>query len=171
MSFVNSEADFESHFKNANNGYRIKEMFFETNPTAEKKWVSYSLKAHDHLGYPSIHRLYLEMEDPTEFLFATTYFDCWEHWELVTKSPLFRDKVAQWRKELELKLRSKALASIIKKTPDSLQAARYVANWEHGDKAAKGRPSKAEIAKQAKELASNKTRESEDFLRLVGKSE
>lgn len=132
-----------------------------------KQYALYSLKDQDVnlpvgsgpevRGYPSLKRLYLEEEDLTEYLFATKYFGGWHHWKLICEGPL-RDKIAEWRTELELKLQAKALKSILIEaecgTKNQFQANKYLMQkgWVTSDNR-RGRPTKADIQKQASEIA------------------
>lgn len=101
--------------------------------------------------YPSLKRLYLEEEDPTEYLFATKYLLNWKHWvRLNTKNQMLKAHFEEWREELEIKLRSLAILSILEQSVDGakgFQAAKWIADkgW---DKRSPGRPSKEEIDKE-----------------------
>lgn len=107
----------------------------------------YSLKERDahYQGkvYPSLKRLYLTMEDPTEYDFATTYFSSWQHWQRICKNKLFAKHVEEWREELELRLRSAAIRGILDQSANEkgFQAAKWIADkgWE---KRGRGRPPK-----------------------------
>lgn len=110
----------------------------------------FTLKDEDHevdgKVYPSLKRLYLECEDPGEYEFATTYLLGWAHWQRICENKAVAKHIAEWRYELELKLRSKAIKSIINKTSleQGINAAKYIAEkgW---DKRKAGRPSKDEL--------------------------
>mgnify|MGYP001461498883 FL=1 len=108
----------------------------------------YSLKDEDHETdegkvYPSLKRLYLELEDPTEYAFATQYLAGWGQWKRILNNKNLRKHVDEWREELELKLRSQAVQDIIQMSADEkgFQAARWLADrgWE---KKGAGRPKK-----------------------------
>lgn len=107
----------------------------------------YTLKEYDYQyqgkTYPSIKRLYLQMEDVTEYLFADTYFLSYKHWLRLCENKAIREHIDEWRSELELKLRATALKSIIDMSADDkgFQAAKYIAeaSW---NKNAVGRPKK-----------------------------
>ena len=98
--------------------------------------------------YPSLKRLYLEHEDPTEYDFATTYLLGWSHWQRLNDNKLLAKHFKEWREELELRLRSQAIRGIIDMTAteNSFQANKWLADrgWE---KRGAGRPSKSEIEK------------------------
>lgn len=130
----------------------------------------YTLKDED-LDYkgrflPSIKKLYLEMEDTTEYLFATTYFLGWQHWKRICKNKLMKNEVEGWREELELKLRAKGINQAIKHASEgNFQAAKWLSDkgW---DKRQAGRPSTAEVEHERKVAAKLKNEFADDIARL-----
>lgn len=149
----------------------LKGLFYEMT-LADKSSVVYTLKDHDHEGFRSLYRLYMETNDPTEWRFATEFLDGWEHWELLCKTTWFQPYVSRWRKELELRLRSQALSRIMSESKtaskESFAANKYLLEkgWEPKDSGRRGRPSKDEVSKAAREIASTNSRLEEDFERL-----
>jgi hypothetical protein len=133
----------QTQLKDTIGNFRTMSLFFETNNTNYE--ALYSLKDYDHevdgKMYPSLKKIYLQFEDPTEWEFVEAVFGNWRHWERICNNKLIFPYIEQWRKELEIKLRSKAIRDIVKlsKTKDS--AAKWVAegNWK-GKKT--GRPTK-----------------------------
>lgn len=118
-------------------------------------YAVYTLKSEDYeykgVTYPSIKRLYLEIEDPTEYEFATRCFLDWGHWKRTAENKLISPHVEAWREELEMKVRSRAvrdLMNLCASESGSFQAAKFLADrgW---DKRGAGRPSKEEMAKRA----------------------
>jgi hypothetical protein len=118
-------------------------------------YAVYTMKDEDHelngKFYPSIKKLYLEMEDPTEYDFSCKYLLGWQHWKRLCENKKIREHIDQWREELELKLRSRAVRDIMNLCANengNFQAAKYLADrgW---DKRQAGRPSKAEVEKRA----------------------
>lgn len=148
---------------------QTKALFFETTLPEyriemEPEWT---LKERDHLAhdgktYRSMKKIYLEMEDVTEYEFAMATLGSFTHWETLCKSPWFKEHIDQWRKELNLKLKAKGMRSIIKAaTIDenlSFQVMKYLADNQYIDKGGKrGRPSKEEVkAELRKEAEANK---------------
>src|SRR5690606_26329218 len=127
----------------------------------------YTLKEEDHTFkgkyLPSIKRLYLEMEDTTEYEFATTYFLSWDHWQRIVANKTFTGHVESWRKELALKLRARGIQQMIAKAEGgSLQASKWLADagW---DVRAAGRPSKAEVESMKKQIASQESAYEKDY--------
>lgn len=146
--------------------FQTKGLFLETTTVEEREnfGSSWTLKEQDHLfngkTYISMKRIFLEMEDVTEYEFALATLGSFVHWETLCKSTFFKPHVEQWRKELNLKLKAKGMKSIVKAaTTDenlSFQAMKYLADNQYLDKGSKrGRPSKedvkAELKKQADE--------------------
>lgn len=150
----------------------LKGLFYEMT-LSDKSSVVYTLKDKDHEGYPSLYRLYMETNDPTEWRFAQEHLDGWEHWEKLCEATWFKPIVARWRRELELRMKSQALSRIMSEaktaSKESFQANKYLLEkgWEPKDsQSRRGRPSKDEIAKAAKEIATTNSRLEEDFERL-----
>jgi hypothetical protein len=162
-----------SKFRNeVNNSRYTKALFFETS-FPSKETVLYTLKDVDHQGYPSLYLLYMATNDPTEWKFATEYFDGWEHWEMLCECEWFKPLVSRWRRELELRMKSQALARIMAEAKTSSREAfasnKYLLErgWEPKEGQNKrGRPSKAEISKAAHEAVTENNRLSSDLVRL-----
>jgi hypothetical protein len=162
-----------NRFRNDQNIRYTKGLFFETT-LADKSSVVYTLKDWDHEGYPSLYRLYMETNDPTEWQFATKYLDGWEHWEILCECNWFKPYIARWRRELEIRMKSQSLARIMAsaKIPgkEQLMANRYLIEkgWEpKGEQDRKrGRPSKEDIQKEAHRISSTDSRLNADFERI-----
>ena len=125
--------------------YITQGLFLETTYDPE---ALYTLKDDDldHKGkvYPSLKKLYLEMEDVTEYDFANRHLVGWKHWKRLQDNKILREHIEEWREELELKIRSQAIRDIIDNSANgSYQASKYLADrsW---DKKGAGRPSKVD---------------------------
>ena len=160
-------------YKNSNGVYYTKAIFYEK--SADKTKVIYTLKDKDHKGYPSLYKSYMEMEDVTEFEFANKYLANYEHWELLCSITWFAPLVARWRNELELKLKARALSRIIAESRsssrDAYMASKYILEkgWDKNNNTKNnvGRPSKADITKQAKIIASEDVLMDSDLDRIL----
>ena len=104
----------------------------------------------------SLKKLYLELGDPTEYLFASMYFDSYSNWkQMLSKignklSPVpLEDVVEVWRVELAEKLKAEAIRSIIvlSKKENGLTAAKWIAS---GSLDSIVRPSSTSKRKKAK---------------------
>ena len=162
-------------FKADNGQYYIRQIFFEVN-TEGKDLVLYTLKEYDievdGRCVPSIHRLYVEMEDISEYHFALKYFDGWTHWQRICTGAWFKDYINSMRNELSVKLLAKSLNTIkdIAKgeTRDAFQANKYLLEkgWTDAN-GKKGRPTKESVKREAELLNKESNEFNEDFKRLV----
>ena len=91
--------------------------------------------------YPSLKKLYLAEEDPTEYQFAKKYMLSWKHWKRLNENVVLREYFDEWRDELEIALRSSAIRSIMDESMENFQAAKWLADKGWGKKEV-GRPSK-----------------------------
>lgn len=166
-----------SKFRNEQNVRYMRGLFFET--STDRSTVVYTLKDQDHEGYPSLYRLYMACDDPTEYTFATTYLDGWDHWERLAKAPWFREYIDRWRKELHLRVRAEALRRLRQEAAEAenknaFSANRFLldGNWHNHEPGAKasrrGRPSHDEIKKAADQIAEDAHRIQSDFDRILG---
>lgn len=160
-----------SKFKNINGVFLTKELFFET--ALNKDNVLYTLKDHEHKGFPSLYQLYMETNDPTEYTFAMEYLGGWAHWKLLEGSTWFEPYLSRWREELHLRAKAQALAKVMKTAQadnkDSFAAQKYLIEKGY-DKAApntKGRPTKQQVLNEAKSIALETKRVEEDLERLL----
>lgn len=151
----------------------LKGLFYETT-LADKSTVVYTLKDHDHEGYPSLYRLYMEEKDPTEYRFASKYLEGYSHWEELCGASWFQPYVARWRRELELYIKSHALVNIFEEAdhPEGknfFNANKYLLErgWIEKEKNTRGRPSKQDIKEAATQLAQEQERIDGDFQRLI----
>lgn len=173
-TIVNKAAFADSEFRADNNKFLLQALFFEKTG-ADKSTVLYTLKDMDHLGFPSLSRLFIETNDPTEYIFATTYLGSWEHWQALTECSWFKPYIMRWRRELRVKIQSEALKAIIREakleTKNSFTANRYLVEhgWEpkEGVAARRGRPSKEEIRKAAHEALEQDENFKDDFERII----
>lgn len=138
----------KKRFKDSTGKYLTQSLFLENGYNTE--YAIYTLtdtdKEYNGKVYPSLRRLYLECMDPTEYEFANKYLWGWEHWQRITANNLMTEQIEQWREELEVRLRSIAIRSIVKSSVDSYNAAKWIADGSWKQK--RGRPSRAELAKE-----------------------
>lgn len=156
-------------FRTPQNVRLTRGLFYETT-LSDKSSVVYTLKNEDHQGYPSLYLAYIETGDPTEYKFAQQFLDGWDHWVELTKCSWFQDYLQKWRTELEVKVRSTALANIMALAAvpgqSQLSAARFVLEYtETKDKKA-GRPTKEQIRRVAEEHFTANSQITDDAKRL-----
>lgn len=133
----------------------------------------YTLKQDDYKFngklYPSLRRLYLEHEDPLEYSFANEHLLGWDHWLRLCENKLIRKEIDKWRDELEVKLKSNAIKTMIDvaNVDGSFQALKYLA--ESGWRGKKvGRPSKEDIERTKKIEDEVEKEFTADIIRLRG---
>lgn len=134
-------------------------------------YAVYTLKDDDYeykgKVYPSLKKLYLQMEDVGEYLFACEHLLGWEHWQRLCSNKQVAEHIEKWRYELELKLRSQAIMEIKAKSKieKGINASKWLA--ERGwDKRQAGRPTKAEVERETKVAADLNKLFSEDLQQL-----
>lgn len=165
----------DSPFRNAYGQRYLRTLFYETT-LADKTGVVYTLKDRDHEGYPSLYRLYMESDDPTEYSFAISNLDGWDHWETLCECTWFKPYITRWRRELEIRAKARALLAIKALAADPTskehyQASKFLINSGWREKATgrgAGRPSKDEVQKVARQLAEDSRNLEEDFQRVTG---
>jgi len=136
-------------------------------------------KVFKDVEYPSLKKRFLEMEDPTEYMFATTYLGGWNHWKRLCANGMLKPHIEEWREELQLKLKAQGVKSMIKEAQmggkGQATAARWLAanGWlDDGDsKKQVGRPkAKVDPVKEAKGERIIKDALAEDLERLAKNS-
>jgi hypothetical protein len=127
----------------------LQSLFFETH-RGGPNGPYYTLKDDDHNGLPSLYKLYMAANDPTEITFAETHLTGHEHWMMLCECSWFEPYATRWRKELELKIKGKALRVLQEMAdeggPQALQAAKALLDYDKfldkKDKKRVGRPNK-----------------------------
>lgn len=147
-------------------------LFLETS-YGNTENVMYTLKPRDHTYkgrvLPSIKRLYLEMEDPTEYYFAYEYFLDWDHWQRIKKNKLIASHMKGWKEELEVRARAAGVRSLYDLAMDAekpnFQAAKFLADggW---DKRPAGRPSNEAVQRETRIQAKVLNEFSSDLARM-----
>lgn len=168
-------------FRNETNNLLTRALFWETNYqdvaiyTLGRNDKEVTLSDGSTKKLKSLYRLYMDMNDVTEYDFANKYFESWDHWKLVSESWYLKDLVAKWREELEIRVVTDALkmiqAEAISSSKYAYAANRYLADkgWKAEEKKSRkgaGRPSKASIQEEAVRLASEQHDTNADLERL-----
>lgn len=157
--------------------YLTKALFFEV--AFPKDYVQFTLKNEDHLGYPSLKRLFLETEDPSGYTLAVTYLDGWEHFCKLSECPWFQPYWTAWTQELEVSMRANALLRLIEESKNKnsksyVELNRMLLNkgWvlpeERTSHRKRGAPTKQEVKDAAKEMAFKSQILDEDADRVFG---
>lgn len=140
-----------TEFKDSQGRYITKGLFFETITFDHKKIFTppFTLKSYDHeyegVKYASMKLLYMSFDDPTEYQFAIQVLGSWEHWKKLCDTTWFAPVVAEWRDEMEIKLRSQGVqAMAILAVSGKESAAKWLAEGGFKEKRKAGRPTKEE---------------------------
>lgn len=157
-------------FKNAGGKWITKSLFYELT-LAEKPYAVYSLKEQDHTDkdgkvFLSLKRLFLESDDPTEYAFSQEHLGGWSHWQEMQTIAVIAPHIEKWRSERDVRLRSLGVRKMIESAEaGNYQAAKFLTDkgW---DVQTKGRPTKEQIRKEAREAAHVKSVVSNDMERI-----
>ena len=145
-------------------------LFLETS-YGDTKHVMYTLKSRDYVykgkRLPSIKKIYLAMEDPTEYEFAYEAFLDWDHWNRIKANKLIAKHMEGWKDELDVRLACKELRNLQAQSDDGKTAATnkmfdFLVKGVRGA----GRPSKDEVERQAKMEARVYDEFQEDLARM-----
>ena len=157
-----------SDFKNTGGVWFTKALFLQIaeDPTRTALYsLSFDDVERDGKVYPGFFRLYLELEDPTEYLVATELFGGLEHWDVLVQSARVGSEIENCRHWLNLKLKSLGMKKIIEQSQESFQAARYLVdqNWLDKGQKKKAKSVQANVEGKVTELYSD------DFERVFNK--
>jgi hypothetical protein len=158
-------------FKNTSGAHYLQALFYETALEKNKDYVLYTLKQEDHKGYPSLHRLYVEADDPLEYEFAKKYFASWTHWKMVKACNWFKPYYDAMKEELDLSIHTRALKELRESAEDpknTVQVNKYLLDkgWEAKDDK-RGRPSKKSIKEEADKMIKENDVVADDWGRIV----
>lgn len=157
-------------FKGDNGSFFTRQLFLELSPDPDLKYALYTLKDEDVGQYPSIKRLFIELGDETEYVFASTYFHSWKHYKKLLEVDWFSNVMTEAREELSLKLAAQNLLEIRAKAKSGdIKANQYLLEkkWLPQDKNSVGRPSKEKIKKEAENLFREASDINDDFGRIL----
>lgn len=166
-------------FRASNGVYFTKQLFYEYSAPNERYLSLYSLKDEDFTTsikdedgnpeirtFPSLRRLFLEEGDITGYKVASKYFAGWPHWTRLLKSAWFVDFITLYQEELQMKLASEQLSSLIQKANDP-KIAQYLLNNGYLKKESNvGRPTKEKILKEAERISVDHQDINDDLFRI-----
>ncbi len=124
----------------------------------------------DHIksDYIGLKDVYMTLEDPTEYAFAMAAFGSWQHFQLLSGISWFKEPLTEWRLELEIRLRSKAIKAMLATATSESRGSTAAAKWiaDRGWDVKRGRPSKEEVEREKKIAAGITDEIHEDANRL-----
>lgn len=155
-----------SKFKDEKGRYIVQGLFLEDKYNTNLAVYTFDGEDKTYKGkvYPSLKRLFIELGDPKEYMFANTYLYDWDHWQRLCNNSIISRHIEKWRYELELSLISEGVSTMIDLAINekSYQAAKFLADrgW---DKSGRGRPSNAEVEGEIKRQAQINSEFDDDF--------
>lgn len=91
---------------NAKGTRLLKGLFYETSTTKEKYEPVLTLREQDYNGYTSIHQLYVQFADPSEYIFANAVLGSFDHWQMLKAADWFKPYYKKMRFAMEQRLKS-----------------------------------------------------------------
>lgn len=171
-------SDFIPHYKKSdlksgNFLFRTQSLFWEhRNPAVAPLFTTkdedYEV---DGVVYPSLKKIYMGYDHIPEYEieFANEVLGGWLHWQALCANKLFRKMITQWREEKTIQLQASGFKALMHTAlfegSKGTNAAKYLADkgWIPSQR---GRPSKEEMEKRAKEQEQLLGELSEDVSRL-----
>ena len=153
--------------------YRTQSLYLETNRSALEPIMTLKECDWEHKGkmLPSLHRMYMECNDPTEYKVAIEVFGSWKAWQRQLGNEAIMSYVAEWREELEVAIRSTAVSAMVQVSATEgskgTAASKYLADKGWAKRKA-GAPSKEEVEGEKKKHAEVGNHLNEDAKRILG---
>ena len=155
------------------NNFLTVSLFWETrNPKNEKKYPPlFTIKNIEHVvkdvEYVSLKRVYMSYDHMPgmEYEFAMDVFGDWQQWQEIAEKSALKDLVAEWRSEVDIRVRAQALKTLLLQSKENIAASRAILANEHKE-AKRGRPSKDEVARERKIAAGVRENLDADLARL-----
>ncbi len=169
--------ELKKHLTNKMNGFFTEGLFWENRHNGNERNPIYTFKGEDihtadgRVMY-SAKKIYLECMDITEYKAAMALLGDWDHWKRLLNNKQIRSFIDAWREELEVKLISQGLSTIVvaslEESNTGLSAAKFLAKreWKDGTDKKRGRPSKEEVAKERRIQAAVTKKTEDDALRI-----
>ena len=134
--------------------WRTQSLFWEIR--SENLEPLFTLKDYDHevdgVVYPSLKLIYMSYLDTTEYEFAIEVFGSWKAWQKISSNQDLKVFIDEWRAEMEVKIRSLALRSLLETARNEgskgTAAAKYIT--EKGWEKTKGKSSREEVEREKK---------------------
>lgn len=170
-------------FKDSSGRTRTSSLFIEhsvdnyeaywTIHSSDKEVVSINEKTglSETKTYPSLKQIYFSFDHIPgyEYDFAIATFNSWETWVRLTNNSRIKHLIAEWREELDVKLKADAIRAMVEASKGvssaATGAAKYLADKGYAGKKA-GRPSKEEITRETRIAAGISKELDSDYERM-----
>lgn len=129
-----------SKMRDGINRIRTASLVYEKCRTNDNEFAIFTMDRNDRVingkTYFSLHKLYIDIGDPTEYDFAMKVFGSWQIWERFCGNNMFSKDINNWRFELEVKIRSTAVKQIVKNSKEGIKgqsAAKFLSDggWDN----------------------------------------
>ena len=138
-----------SNVRSSNGTMLTRGLFTETRHKREIP-ATYTLKDHEHKGFPSMYKIYMECD--TEYEASQILLGSWKHWQTLCNAPFFKKYIDAWREERRVRDTALGLETLIKEAKaGNVTASKTIVDLSKKTKA--GRPTKASIAAEKKAKA------------------
>jgi hypothetical protein len=135
-----------SELKDKQGRYLFRALFNEESNTKESYQPIFTLSESHSRGLHSIHQLYVQFADPSEYIFAMTVLGSYEHWQML--------KSRGWFQPYYLKMRRAMAARLISLGQDKM----LKLGLEEGDRVATKWIADGQFLRTPDELASHKVK-------------
>lgn len=157
--------------------YRTESLFLEQWRPIDSARPVYTLQRDDREDprvpgsiLPSFQRRYIELGDPSSYKAALDLLGSWQHWQKLAKTPWFQPHLRLWNEEIVAQMKSKGVETFVRSADrGDLKAAEWLVGYslegppvKHG----RGRPSRSDINKAAKDTADAERNLEHDAARL-----
>ena len=144
--------------------YRTESLFLEQWRPMETARPVYTLQREDREDprvpgsiLPSFQKRYIELGDPTGYKAAIDLLGSWQHWGKLAKTPWFKEHLNTWNEEVIAALHSRGLDTFVRQADKGdLKAAEWLVGYTPEgprERTKRGRPSKAEVLREARTQA------------------
>lgn len=158
-------------YKDSRGIYRTQSLFIETLTDTCRRHgheAVFTLKDTDQGKYKSFKRLYMSYRDITGYKAAIGILGSWKHFKKMFANHKFSKMLAEWNEELEVMLRSEGISAIVEEANEGksrVNAAKFLA--DRGWASKRGRPTKADVARERRVQAKIETSIGEDAHRIL----
>jgi hypothetical protein len=153
--------------------WRTQSLYLELNRSGLDPVMTLKEVDWEHKGVmlPSLHRIYLECNDPTEYKVAIEVFGSWKGWMRQCGNPTIFSHIEEWREELEIAIRSTSVSAMIMTSTSEgskgTAASKYLADKGWAKRKA-GAPSKEEKEGELKKQQQVGSQLQADAKRILG---
>lgn len=166
--------NIEPPYRSKTGGWYTQALFLEVWKTPEEERpLPAVFSFHGREGYIDARKTFIELRDPTGYLWSQKYLKSWHHFSLLLKCKWFEPEYVSWVEELKIILKQESIQKITEiassDSPQALPAAKYIASadWEKAT-TGRGRPSKSEVQGELAKAVKQLSNEQSDLERIGG---